>query len=91
MHDYLLSPLQCKVCIVMYTCRDVQSDTVHHEPAAAMATGNPKRSAALFLLKTREEGRLTQTALDHVVHSTADQCQQVVSAIKEQVIEPSSK
>ena len=75
--------------VYCYAYRDLQSDAVHHEPAAelSMATSNPKRSAALFLLKTREEGRLTQTALDQVVHSTADLCQQVVSAIKEQVSE----
>ena len=46
--------------------------------------GNPKRSAALFLLKTREEGRLTQTALDQVVHSTSSLCEQVISNLKAQ-------
>lgn len=47
--------------------------------------GNPKRSAALFLLRTREEGRLTQTALDQVVHSTSSLCEQVASNLKSQV------
>ena len=47
--------------------------------------GNPKRSAALFLLKTREEGRLTQKALNQVVQSTSSLCDQVVSNLKAQV------
>ena len=73
--------------VYCYVYRDLQSDAAHKEPELPLAASNPKRSAGLFLLKTREEGRLTQTALDQVVHSTADLCQQVVSAVKEQVSE----
>jgi hypothetical protein len=41
-----------------------------------------KRSAALFLMKTRNEGRLTQSALNSVVHSTSELCQQVANKLK---------
>ena len=56
------------------------------EPAS-----NPKRSAALFLLKTREEGRLTQTALDQVVQSTSFLCEQIVGNLKTQISETIKK
>lgn len=63
-----------------FTCRHSMDYTDPEEnPKPA---GNPKRSAALFLLKTREEGRLTQTAL--VVHSTSSLCEQVISNLKAQ-------
>ena len=41
-----------------------------------------KRSAALFLMKAKNEGRLTQSALNSVVHSTSDLCHQVVHRLK---------
>lgn len=48
---------------------------------------NPKRAAALFVLKTREEGRLTQRALNQVVQSAASLCEEVVGTIQEGVRE----
>ena len=64
-----------------FTCSH-SMDYTEDEPEP---TGNPKRSAALFLLRTREEGRLTQTALDQVVHSTLSLCEQIASNLKSQV------
>ena len=66
-----------------YTCTHADESVVSiQEPP-----GNPKMSAALFLLRTREEGRLTQTALNQVVHSTSSLCEQVASNLKSQVSE----
>lgn len=66
----------------LFTCRHCMGYTEDNpEPV-----GNPKKSAALFLLKAREEGKLTQTALNQVVQSTSSLCDQVVSNLKAQVI-----
>ena len=46
---------------------------------------DPKRAAALFVLKTREEGRLTQKTLDQVVQSAASLCEEVTENITGQV------
>ena len=46
---------------------------------------NPKRAAALFVLKTREEGRLTQRALNQVVLSATSLCEEVVGNMESEV------
>lgn len=71
----------------IFTCSH-SMDYTEDEPEP---TSNPKRSAALFLLKTREEGRLTQTTLDQVVQSTSSLCEQVASNLKSQVSEAIQK
>lgn len=44
-----------------------------------------KRNAALFLMKARNEGRLTQSTLQAVTRGTGDLCQQVIDAMKDKV------
>lgn len=41
-----------------------------------------KRSAALFLMKAKNEGRLTQSALRDVTNGTSSLCQQVIERVK---------
>lgn len=41
-----------------------------------------KRSAALFLMKAKNEGRLTQSALRDVTNGTSSLCQQVIEQVK---------
>ena len=71
----------------MYICSDsteVDVDTVvdHNEHES-----NQKRAAALFVLKTREEGRLTQRALNQVVLSATSLCEEVVGNMESEVLE----
>ena len=42
------------------------------EPASCDTSADKKRSAALFLLKTKEICRVTQTALNHIVEGTTE-------------------
>lgn len=48
---------------------------------------HPRRAAALFVLKTREEGRLTQRALNQVVQSATSLCEEVVGNTEAEVME----
>ena len=78
--------------LILYSCpyahrSDVDGSTstaaVSVDGDCLVAQESPtKRSAALFLLKTRNEGRLTQSALNNVVNSTSDLCQQVAHKLK---------
>ena len=53
----------------------------------AIQEPNPKRTAALFVLKTREEGRLTQKTLNQFVQSASSLCEKVEDNIKGNVRE----
>ena len=72
---------------IVHTYSEVATSTVHVAVPMngdSFSTGESptKRSAALFLMKTRNEGRLTQSALNSVVHSTSDLCQQITHKLK---------
>ena len=41
-----------------------------------------KRSAALFLMRAKNKGRLTQSALRDVTNGTSSLCQQVIERVK---------
>ena len=48
--------------------------------------GSPmKRNAALFLMKTKNEGRLTQSALRDVTNGASNLCQQAVDGVKRKI------
>ena len=55
-------------------------DHNEHEP-------NPKRAAVLFVLKTREEGRLTHRVLNQVVLSVTSLCEEVIGNMESEVVE----
>ena len=44
-----------------------------------------KRNSALFLMKTKNEGRLTQSALKDITNGTSDLCQQALQQLKRKV------
>ena len=50
--------------------------------------GSPmKRSVALFLMKTKNECRLTQSAMNDITHATGELCQVVVRRMKRSMTE----
>ena len=61
-----------------FTCTDAS--------VVAIQEPNPKRTAALFVLKTRE-GRLTQTTMNQVVQSASSLCEEVVHNLKGEIRE----
>ena len=61
-----------------FTCTDAS--------VVAIQEPNPKRTAALFVLKTRE-GHLTQTTMNQVVQSASSLCEEVVHNLKGEIRE----
>ena len=74
------------ICSPFY-CSEVLVDEISSLPNNVESSPESlmRRNSALFLMKTKNEGRLTQSALKDIINGTSDLCQQVLQQLKRKV------